>query len=59
MTQATIYKKMNKTADEMQSLVKKSKRKLLELEVIMSFAEVKAGKFEEVKSVRRFLENLK
>ncbi|GEM_PF-2032463 len=59
MTQATITKKINKTADEMQLLIRQSKRKLLEFEVMMSMAEIKAGKFEAVRNVRDFFKKLK
>ena len=44
MTQATINKRINKTAEEMQDLIKQSKRKLLELEVALSLSEIKQGK---------------
>jgi hypothetical protein len=59
MTQTAIARKMNRAADEMQSIIKESKRKLLEFEVLMSLAEIKAGKFETVKSVRSLLKKLK
>ncbi|MFH0806585.1 MAG: hypothetical protein V1885_02585 [Candidatus Brennerbacteria bacterium] len=54
-----IIKKMSRAADEMQTIIKQSKRKLLEFEVLMSFAEIKAGKFETVKNARSFLKGLK
>ncbi len=45
MTQTTITKKINKATGEMQELIKKSKRKLLELEVLASLAEINQGKY--------------
>ena len=43
MTQAIIEKKINKAASEMSDLIKKSKRKLLELEALSS-TEIKKRK---------------
>lgn len=59
MTQATITKKLNKTAEEMNEIIKKSQRKLLELEVMLSMAEVKAGKVKVFKRVDDFFKHLK
>lgn len=59
MTQAAIAKKLNKTADEMKEMIKKSKRKLLELEVMMSLSEIKRGKFSVAKNVDELLNSLK
>lgn len=46
MTQATI----DKVAEEMQDLIVESKRKLLELEVVLSVSEIKQGKSKAFKS---------
>jgi len=59
MTQATISKKIEKTNSEMQDLVKKSKRKLLELEVMLSLSEIKKGKFETFKNPSDLIKKLK
>ncbi|MBI2035883.1 MAG: hypothetical protein HYT12_04385 [Candidatus Liptonbacteria bacterium] len=59
MTNSVITKKLNKTAGEMQDVIKKSKRKLLELEILLSMAEIANGKFDEIRDVNRFLKNLK
>lgn len=45
MTQATITKKLNKAVNEMEDIIRETKRKLLEFEVIASLAEIKEGKF--------------
>ena len=59
MTQVVIEKKINKAAAEMGSLIKKSKRKLLELEVMLSLAEVKRGRLEIFRSTRELFKKLK
>ncbi len=59
MTQAVITKKINKAREEMGALMKRSKRKLLELEVLMSLAEIKQGKFAVFKSGNELLRKLK
>ena len=59
MTQATLSKKINKTTGEMQELIQKSKRKLLELDVLTSFAEVKQGKVKNFKTVNILWKKLK
>ncbi len=59
MTKVAITKKLNKTAGEMRGVIKKSKRKLLELEILLSMAEIANGKFDEIRDVNRFLKNLK
>ncbi len=59
MTQATITKKLNKTASEIQGLISKSKRKLLEFEVMMSLAEIKQGKGEVFKNSRDLFKKLR
>lgn len=59
MTEATISKKIEKTTGEMQDLVRKSKRKLLELEVVLSLAEIKKGKFETFKNGSDLIKKLK
>ncbi|MEK7654539.1 MAG: hypothetical protein AAB345_04690 [Patescibacteria group bacterium] len=55
MTQATINKRINKTAEEMQNLIRQSKRKLLELEVALSLSEIKQGKVKAFKSTDALL----
>lgn len=59
MTQATITKKINKTTGELSSLIRKSKRKLLELEVMLSLAEVNKGRFETFRSAHELFKKLK
>ena len=59
MTQATLFKKINKTTGEMQELIQKSKRKLLELEVLTSFAEVKQDKVKNFKTAKDLWKKLK
>lgn len=59
MTQAMITKKLNKTVEEMGEIIKKSKRKLLELEVMMSLADMKAGKVKIFKKVDDIFKHLK
>ena len=59
MTQATITRKLNKTANEIQDLMKKTRRKLLEFEVMMSLAEIKQGKFEVFRDVDELFKKLK
>jgi hypothetical protein len=59
MAQIAIEKKINKTTWEMRELIKRSKRKLLELEIMLSRAEILQGRFEVVKDVRRFFRSLK
>ena len=45
MTNATLNQKIEKTAREMGDLVKRSKRKLLEWEVMMNHMEIERGKY--------------
>ena len=59
MTQAIIEKKINKTAGEMNTLIKKSKRKLLELEVMLSLGEIKKGKFKVFRNTKELFRKLK
>lgn len=59
MTQATIEKRINRTAEELQELVAKSKRKLLELEVVLSLNEMKRGEFEIFKTAGELFKKLK
>ena len=59
MSTATINKKVNQTANEMQQLIVKSKRKLLELEVMLSLADIKKGNGESFKSAEALLKKLK
>jgi len=54
-----ITKKLNKTVEEMGEIIKKSKRKLLELEVMMSLADMKAGKVKIFKKVDDIFKHLK
>ncbi len=58
MTQATINKRINKAAEEMQHLIKQSKRTLLELEVALSLSDIKQGKAKEFKSADALLKGL-
>lgn len=59
MTQAAIAKKLNKTADEMKEMIKKSKRKLLELEVMMSLSDIAAGRVKVYKKAEDFFKTLR
>ena len=59
MTQAVVSKKIHKTAEEMQNLIKLSKRKLLELEVMLSLSEINRGRVEIFKNADDFLKSLK
>lgn len=59
MTEATIEKRVNKTAGEIQALIEKSKRKFLELEVILSLNEIKKGKFEIFKTTEELFKKMK
>ena len=54
-----ITKKLNKTANEMQDLVKKTKRKLLEFEVMMSLSDIAAGKVKIYKKAEDFFKTLR
>ena len=45
MTKSIIQEKISKTAGEMKKLVDRSKRKLLELEVLLSSREISDGDF--------------
>ena len=54
-----ITKKLNRAADEMKEIIKKSKRKLLELEVMMSLSEIKQGKFRIAKSAEELFKGVK
>jgi len=59
MTQAIATKDLNKAVDEMREIIKKSKRKLLELEVMMSLSDIKAGKVKIFKKSDGFFKKLK
>ena len=59
MTQATISKKINKAAVEIKDLIKISKRKLLELEVMLGLSEIKRGKIEIFQNEEELLKKLK
>lgn len=51
--------KINKTAKELEGLVKKSKRKLLELEVALNIDEIKRGNFNTYERAEDLIEAIK
>jgi hypothetical protein len=59
MSTATISKKLNKTANEIRDLIVESRRKLLELEVMMSLSEIRRGKADKFKSAAKLFKELK
>ena len=59
MTQAAITKKLNKTANEIRDLMKKTRRKLIEFEVMMSLSDIAAGKVKVYKKVEDFFKTLR
>ncbi len=59
MTKAMITKKINKTASDMQDLIAKFKRKLLELDVMVGLSEIKQGKGEIFKSAKDLFRKLR
>jgi len=59
MTQATIAKKLNKTVEEIERLAKQTKRKLLELEVMLSLSDIAAGKVNVYKKAEDFFKTFK
>lgn len=50
MIQAILEKKIDRAASEFQDLLAKSKRKLLELEVMLSINEIRKGRLETFKT---------
>jgi len=52
-------KQINKTACEMRSLIKKSKKKLLEFEIMMSMLEIKRGEFDTFKTADELFKKMK
>lgn len=50
--------KVNKTAEEVESLVKKSKRKLLELEVMLSLSDIKDGEFDTFEDAKKLIKKV-
>lgn len=59
MINASIDKNIEKSTREMRSLIVRSKRKLLELEALLSLREVKCGKSERFNSGTDLLKSLK
>lgn len=59
MTQVTVSKKIHKTAEEMENLIRLSRRKLLEFEVMLSLSEIKQGKVHIFKNAAELFKNLK
>ncbi len=59
MTQTAITKQLNKTAGEMKEIIKKSKRKLLELEVMMSLSDIAVGRVKIYKKAEDFFKTLR
>ncbi|MBI5220848.1 MAG: hypothetical protein HY978_03385 [Candidatus Liptonbacteria bacterium] len=55
MTEAVATKNLNKTAAELEELVRRSRRKLLELEVALSRAEIARGKSKTYRSASALL----
>ena len=59
MTQATLNRNINKMTEELKQLFAKTSRKMLELEVLMSEAEIKKGHFTVYKNVDEMFKKLK
>lgn len=59
MTKIAIQIKLNKIAQEIEKLMGRSKRKLLELEVLMSFKEIKSGAFDVFDSAKDLIKKVK
>jgi short-subunit dehydrogenase involved in D-alanine esterification of teichoic acids len=58
MSQATTQK-IDKAAKEMRGLIDKSKRKLLELEVVLNAAEIKRGDYDVFNRAEDLIEKAK
>lgn len=59
MNKMITKEKINKTAKELEGLVKKSKRKLLELEVALNIDEIKRGNFNTYERAEDLIEAIK
>lgn len=59
MAQATLNKNINKMTEEPKQLFAKTSRKMLELEVMLSEADFKAGRFSVYKNVDEMFKKLK
>ena len=59
MTQAILEKKIGRAASEFQNLLAKSKRKLLELEVMLSMNEIRKGRSETFKTAGELFRKVK
>ena len=58
MLHTMVVRKIEKTAAEMYALVKKSKRKLLEFEVMLSLAAIREGKYGTAKTAKALLKKI-
>lgn len=54
-----LEKKLNRTAEELQLLIARSKRKLLEFEVMASLNEIRNGKFETFSTAKELIKKSK
>ncbi len=52
MEKVAVKEKINRTVKEMQDLVNISKRKILELEILLASEEIKNGEFDVFESVK-------
>ena len=59
MTKLITQEKISKTAGEMKKLVDRSKRKLLELEVLLSSHEISDGSFDVFGSAKELIKKSK
>ena len=58
MTQAAVNKNIERSAREMRILITRSKRKLIEMETLLSISEIKHGKSETFKNAQALLKAL-
>lgn len=58
VTKTIQSEKLEEAAEEMRKVVKNAKRKLLEFDVMMSEAEIKAGQFETFNTAKELIKSL-
>lgn len=59
MTKIMFERKLNRTAEELQLLIARSKRKLLEFEVMASAHEIRSGKYETFNTAKELIKKSK
>lgn len=59
MLKIAIHEKIQKTAQEMERLIDRSKRKLIELETLLAFEETRTGAFDEFVSARELVDKVR